>query len=188
MRLGRNIPTKSALNLAMRENRKGNVRTLVIGCLLIAVLSGAVAKFGVIDQYARLNKAQGAYNEIHSTNQLLSGALKDFDKVQTDYRTHAMDWLEDTSVDRQQVLELLQEELMARGNVSSLTVYNQVMRVNMSGMNLSDISQMILSLEQRPIVASVALNLAHTDDDVSDDTGLLSFSLTILLQKEEAKQ
>ena len=54
-------PHKQGINLNMRE-QKGNPRlTLLVGCLAIVILAGCVAKFGVIDQYRRLDAAQAAY-------------------------------------------------------------------------------------------------------------------------------
>ena len=51
-------PHKQGINLNMRE-QKGNPRlTLLVGCLAIVILAGCVAKFGVIDQYRRLDAAQ----------------------------------------------------------------------------------------------------------------------------------
>ena len=50
-------PHKQGINLNMRE-QKGNPRlTLLVGCLAIVILAGCVAKFGVIDQYRRLDAA-----------------------------------------------------------------------------------------------------------------------------------
>ena len=54
-------PHKQGINLNMRE-QKGNPRlTLLVGCLAIVILAGCVAKFGVIDQYRRLDAAQALF-------------------------------------------------------------------------------------------------------------------------------
>ena len=59
-------PHKQGINLNMRE-QKGNPRlTLLVGCLAIVILAGCVAKFGVIDQYRRLDAAQAAYASVHT--------------------------------------------------------------------------------------------------------------------------
>ncbi len=176
-----NIPRKNTINLALRSPAAGRIQRLILGLALIGLLASAVAKFGVVDQLARLRQAQAAYGSIQESSRKLAEALKDFSEVEFDYQTHAMDWLEaDSPVDRLQVLELLEEELLARGQVSKVTVLGQVMQVDMSGMDLAQVSQMLLSLEQRDIVASVELNVAATGADGGD---LLQFHLTILLQK-----
>ena len=46
-------PRKSGINMNMREDRTRELTMLIIGGVLICVLAGAAAKFGVIDQYRR---------------------------------------------------------------------------------------------------------------------------------------
>ncbi len=60
----------------MRE-QKGNPRlTLLVGCLAIVILAGCVAKFGVIDQYRRLDAAQAAYASVHTEYSPDAGAAE----------------------------------------------------------------------------------------------------------------
>ena len=56
-------PRKSGINMNMREDRTRELTTLIIGGVLICVLAGAAAKFGVIDQYRRLTEAQRAHEQ-----------------------------------------------------------------------------------------------------------------------------
>ncbi len=186
----RNIPSKTGINLAMHEDHSASIRLVVLGCVVIALLAGAVAKFGVIDQFARRDEAAAAYNQIHSQLLQMEGALADYDKVETDYRTHAMDWLGSdpdsayAQVHRQKVLDLVESQLMPRGSIHSITVFNDVMHIDMSGMDLAGISEMLASLEAQPIVGAVRLNLAQTDKEQT----LLTFSLTVTLQPEEVAE
>ena len=59
------LPSKTFVNLAQRESKKKSLLTLVLGAALILAVSFSVAKFGVIDQFARLDRAEGAYNQVH---------------------------------------------------------------------------------------------------------------------------
>ena len=110
-------PHKQGINLNMRE-QKGNPRlTLLVGCLAIAILAGCVAKFGVIDQYRRLDAAQAAYASVHTEYTQMQELLKGYDRLLMEYRTYSMDWMtaagsEDipAAVDRQAALDLLEQE------------------------------------------------------------------------------
>ena len=109
-------PHKQGINLNMRE-QKGNPRlTLLVGCLAIAILAGCVAKFGVIDQYRRLDAAQAAYASVHTEYTQMQELLKGYDRLLMEYRTYSMEWATDgsedngTLVDRQKALDLLEQE------------------------------------------------------------------------------
>ena len=126
-------PHKQGINLNMRE-QKGNPRlTLLVGCLAIAILAGCVAKFGVIDQYRRLDAAQAAYASVHTEYTQMQELLKGYDRLLMEYRTYSMEWATDgsedngTLVDRQKALDLLEQVHFAviRGNISEIKTLAQ---------------------------------------------------------------
>ena len=140
-------PHKQGINLNMRE-QKGNPRlTLLVGCLAIVILAGCVAKFGVIDQYRRLDAAQAAYASVHTEYTQMQELLKGYDRLLMEYRTYSMEWATDgsedngTLVDRQKALDLLEQEMLSRGRLVSLQVSGNKMVVSMSGMSLDQISR-----------------------------------------------
>lgn len=181
------IPNKSSLNLAMKEESSVNWVTLIIGLLLIAVLVFFVAKFGVIDQYARLNKAERAYNELVERNRQIADVADRYPQVLREYRLYSRSWLssEDSNtsvaVNRLQILNLIEREMMARGYVASFRISKSVLTVNMSGMNLTEISAMLDSIQESPIVLAATLNIAKTENkDV--DTSEMAFTITVYLR------
>lgn len=184
-------PQKVGINLNMHERRTGKVLTLVLGLAFIAVLAGAAAKFGVLDQYRRLADAQGEYARVHQQYEAVQAKLADYDAVLAEYRTYSRDWMTDggkdsyTLVDRQAVLDLVEREMMPRGTLTALQVQGDEMRVSMSGMTLDRISEMFDALEASSIVKSVELNIAETE---KDRAGLpMSFTLFLVLQGEVAE-
>lgn len=183
-------PTKRSVNLAKRESRSRNIVTLVCGIALIAVLAAAVAKFGVIDQLARQREAENAYNATHAQYLEMQQAIENYPAVEQEYRTYSRKWMQDdtsgmfVSVDRIDVLALLEDHLLPYGKVKNLIVQAETMVVSMSGMNLEQISTMFAKLQEQPIVSSAVLNIAATADK-SADANDLDFSITIILQSAE---
>lgn len=180
-------PTKRTVNLAKRESHTQSVLTLVCGVLIIALLSAAVAKFGVIDQLARLSEAERAYNEVHARHVEMESAIAAYPEVEQEYRTYSRKWMTNdsalsVSVDRMEVLDLLEQRLMSCGTVKSFLVQDSTVLVAMSGMNLEEISIMFADLQRQPIVASAVLTIAST---AKDSTEALDFSITIILQPAE---
>lgn len=84
-------PQKTGINLNLQEDRQRDRRTLLIGILAIAALVTVVVNFGVLQQYRRLDKAQAAYDRVHTQYVSAQEALADYDRVLLEYRTYSMD-------------------------------------------------------------------------------------------------
>ena len=187
-------PRKSGINMNMREDRTRELTTLIIGGVLICVLAGAAAKFGVIDQYRRLTEAQRAYEQVHSQYTAVETALEDYDRVLAEYRTYSTDWMNDAvdsespnaalyaAVDRQRVLDLIERDMQSQGTVTSVLIRDNQAVVAMSGMSLDQISQMFQKIGESPIVENVELNMAETEKE--HPASILSFSVIITLCRE----
>lgn len=186
-------PQKTGINLNLQEDRQRDRRTLLIGILAIAALVTVVVNFGVLQQYRRLDKAQAAYDRVHTQYVSAQEALADYDRVLLEYRTYSMDWMtaagsEDipAAVDRQAALDLLEQEMLSHGSLTALQITQNTMNVDMSGMTLDQISAMFADIELSSIVQSVELNIAETEKD--QPSSILSFSVNIVLQKgDDAK-
>ena len=178
-------PTKRTINLAMKEDM-GNKRGLLIGGLILALLLLAVGvKFGVIDQYAKLNEAQAAYDALYEQRVALEEKLLTYDEVEQEYRSYSRDWLtEDTtgkyvSVDRLEVLDMLERVVFYNGIITDFSVTGSEVSLVMSGMDLQEISDMFVALQEEPLVAGAVLQMASTSEAQTDND--VSFSLTVTL-------
>ena len=185
-------PRKTGINMNQREKRTGDVLTLVIGLAVIVLAAGLVAKLGVIDQYRRLSEAQSAYEQVHSQLTACQTELEDYDRVLMEYRSYSMDWMTNSddsdqfvSVPRQEVLDLVERQMMSRGTVLSVNIVEDTAEVQMSGMTLDQISAMFTAVEAQPIVESVELNIAATEEEKT--ASILNFSVKIHLQPEVAE-
>ena len=74
-------PQKTGINLNLQEDRQRDRRTLLIGILAIAALVTVVVNFGVLQQYRRLDKAQAAYDRVHTQYVSAQEALSDYDQA-----------------------------------------------------------------------------------------------------------
>ena len=122
-----------------------------------------MVNFGVLQQYRRLDKAQAAYDRVHTQYVSAQEALSDYDRVLLEYRTYSMDWMtaagsEDipAAVDRQAALDLLEQEMLSHGSLTALQITQNTMNVDMSGMTLDQISAMFARLRLSPIVDSAS--------------------------------
>ena len=187
-------PQKTGINLNLQEDRQRDRRTLLIGILAIAALVTVVVNFGVLQQYRRLDTAQAAYDRVHTQYVSAQEALSDYDRVLLEYRTYSMDWMtaagsEDipAAVDRQEALDLLEQEMLSHGSLTALQITQNTMNVDMSGMTLDQISAMFARLRLSPIVDSVSLSVASTEEGKA--ATIMDFTVRIdLCQPEEVSQ
>ena len=187
-------PQKTGINLNLQEDRQRVRRTLLIGILAIAALVTVVVNFGVLQQYRRLDKAQAAYDRVHTQYVSAQEALADYDRVLLEYRTYSMDRMtaagsEDitAAVDRQAALDLLEQEMLSHGSLTALQITQNTMNVDMSGMTLDQISAMFARLRLSPIVDSVSLSVASTEEGKA--ATIMDFTVRIeLRQPEEVSQ
>ena len=187
-------PQKTGINLNLQEDRQRDRRTLLIGILAIAALVTVVVNFGVLQQYRRLDKAQAAYDRVHTQYVSAQEALSDYDRVLLEYRTYSMDWMtaagsEDipAAVDRQAALDLLEQEMLSHGSLTALQITQNTMNADMSGMTLDQISAMFARLRLSPIVDSVSLSVASTEEGKA--ATIMDFTVRIeLRQPEEVSQ
>ena len=180
-------PSKTGINMNQREKRTGQVLTLVIGLAVILLMAGLVARFGVMEQYKRLSEAQSAYGEVHSQLAACQEKLTDYELVLTEYRSCSLDGMTEgedqlITVSRQAVLDLVESIMMPRGKVISVNILDDTADVEMSDMRLDQISEMFAVMEEQPIVQSVELNVASTEENRA--ASVLSFSVKIYLQPE----
>lgn len=184
------IPDKKTMNLCMRDTKKRtDWTTLIVGLAVIAVLMSMVAKWGVIDQYARLSEAEKAYSEARAKNEAVREIADRYPEVLEEYRIYGREWLNDgtvkdtVSVERTDMLDLFEKVIMKRGTVKSIAAYGDAVTVKMSGMNLDSISDMLEDLKEYGCVAGANLNSAATEKD--DSGNLLDFTITVYLAAEE---
>ena len=180
-------PSKTGINMNKREKRTGEMLTLVIGLAVILLMAGLVARFGVMEQYRRLSEAQSAYGKVHSQLTACQEQLTDYEQVLAEYRSSSLDGMADSegklvTVPRRDVLDLVEDLMMPRGKVLSVEILDDAAEVEMSDMRLDQISEMFAVMEGQPIVQSVELNVASTEENKA--ASVLSFSVKIYLQPE----
>ena len=187
-------PQKTGINLNLQEDRQRDRRTLLIGILAIAALVTVVVNFGVLQQYRRLDKAQAAYDRVHTQYVSAQEDLSDYDRVLLEYRTYSMDWMtaagsEDipAAVDLWHFYVPPGHNKLSHGSLTALQITQNTMNVDMSGMTLDQISAMFARLRLSPIVDSVSLSVASTEEGKA--ATIMDFTVRIeLRQPEEVSQ
>ena len=164
---------KRGINLASVDERRNKTLTAVLLFIAIIALAAAVAKFGVLDLFAKRDAAQQQYDAVHTQFLASEKAIEEYDSVLLEYRTYSLDWMENdesgryVSVARRDVLDVIEREMRTNGTVNALNVNGNSVTVDMKGMNLSQISAMCTDLEDYPFIKSAVIKSAKTEEDKS---------------------
>ena len=165
--------TKRGINLASVDERRNKTLTAILLFIAIVAIAAAVAKFGVLDLFAKRDAAQQQYDTVHTQFLASEKAIEEYDSVLLEYRTYSMDWMENdesgryVSVARRDVLDVIEREMRTNGTVTGLNVNGNSVTVDMKGMNLSQISAMCTDLEDYPFIKSAVIKSAKTEEDKS---------------------
>jgi hypothetical protein len=155
----------------------------------------AIAKFAVIDITPASNDSRARVHIRTICTSVLrwkKTEIADYSDVLSEYRKYSMSWLgedEYITTDRLDVLSLIEKKMKSVGTVHSAAVIGNNLVVSMGGMKLTQISDLISSLAQDPIVQSVAVNVASTTEENAAAGNVwdaeLEFSLNLTLQAAE---
>ena len=150
-------PVKTSINLVDTQQQRGNLLAQ-LGLFTIAlVLIGVFAKFAVVDPLAaRLD--------------VLAAENADYAELNAQYDRYVVPGLseeEQNLVDRDVVLNLLQQKVMGVGHLSSLRMEKNTATVTCLGADLNEVSALVESLESDQRVAHVTVSTAQGENDSS---------------------
>lgn len=169
-------PAKTTVNLVVREKTWGSPsRAIPLFVLFMLFLAGFV-KFGVVDALARMNAAQNSLGQISAE---LSGYIEyneDYNEVKEQYSRHFSDYLNEEEVmlqNRVKVLKMLEEDVMNRADVVSISIRDNTCRVVINRVTLDIVSDIVADLEENPLVQYITVSTASTQqaDDEDEESG-----------------
>lgn len=181
-------PSKKTVNLIIHEKTISSpTRAIPVFLGFLAALALFV-KFGVMVPLDRMYAAQAALGQVQSE---LDGYIqynRDYDEVRERYSRYFSDYLnEDEAVlqDRLEVLNLLEEQVMNRADIESISIRGNVCRMVITELPLYQVSAIVEDLEESPLVQYISVTTASTekraDDEAAQSQQSVSADLTITL-------
>lgn len=181
-------PSKKTVNLIIHEKTISSpTRAIPVFLGFLAALALFV-KFGVMVPLDRMYAAQAALGQVQSE---LDGYIqynRDYDEVRERYSQYFSDYLnEDEAVlqDRLEVLNLLEERVMNRADIESISIRGNVCRMVITELPLYQVSAIVEDLEESPLVQYISVSTASTekraDDEAAQSQQSVSADLTITL-------
>lgn len=158
-------PEKRTLNLAFKEKSSIDWKKAVLGVLVVLILAAVFGKFAVIDRFDKLSKAEANLTAMQQKLADTRQAYADYDAVQEQYNVYNYTGYDKTLADRLDIIDILERKVFPVCDVTNLSISGKTVNMNLDNLNLSQISQLIASLEEEPLVDSVYVPTASKGNE-----------------------
>ncbi|MFR3091846.1 MAG: hypothetical protein ACLTMP_09125 [Eggerthella lenta] len=139
-------PVKTSINLVDTQQQRGNLLAQ-LGLFAIAlVLIGVFAKFAVVDPLAASAASSNEVSAAQARLDVLAAENADYAELNAQYDRYVVPGLseeEQNLVDRDVVLNLLQQKVMGVGHLSSLRMEKNTATVTCLGADLNEVSALV---------------------------------------------
>ena len=163
-------PTKTSINLVDTEQARGNLVVQLALFAIALVLIGIFAKFAVVDPLASSMESGNEVSAAQARLDALIAENADYEELNAQYDRYVVPGLseqEQNLVDRDVVVNLLQQKVMGVGHLSSLRMEKNTATVTCLGADLNEVSALVESLESDQRVAHVTVSTAQGENDSS---------------------
>ena len=174
-------PTKQTMNFVHHESSL-NLRKIAPLALILIVAAVLFTKFGIIDQLDKKVTANRDLSTKQEQLSILNAKLSGYDELAADYGRYSYGWMNENevnTVDRMDILSLIQSKIMPKATVESYSINGNTLNLNLYGITLDQASALIESLEKIDLVESVSVKGASAQDGVE-----ASIPMSIILTKE----
>ena len=174
-------PTKKTMNFSHHVS-SFDLRKMMPAIIVIVIVIALFAKFGIIDQLSKKTSAFAELSDIQTQQDVLNAKLKDYPELEKQYGRYSYGWMTDTEaslVDRMDVLDILENTIYPVAHIQDFAVNNNILAVNISGLTLDQTSALVQQLEDHPLISSVSVYSATSEDPTSQ----AKIAMTIILEK-----
>ena len=173
-------PSKTTVNLIVRERTAHQVSRAACGIVILAVLVALFCKFAVIDRISAAARAEAAAAAAEQELAEYQRSNERFDEVRLEYERYFSSDLTGSGAgasDCMQVLGLMEEKLMPSAQVVSASFEKYLLTVQLAGIDLSQVSGILADLTESPLVESVEISNADTGEDARDARATVSMTI-----------
>ncbi len=165
------LPSKTSINLLTEEKHTGeNVRAIVLFFLFMGALMVFV-KLMVVDKITQIDHMAQEYARQEENLAAMQNANSIYEHVRAEYSHYGNSYLSDEEAalqDRLDILDVIEEELLNKDALRDVQIIDNVASLTINSGYLSNVSEIVARLEDKPIVEYVTVSTAQTDDTVAE--------------------
>lgn len=174
------MPVKRVINLAAQGEKPMRIGIAIPAVLLILLVAAVFGKFLVLDRLSEVNTAQANVDRYRTKLDEGYEELQDFDDLSILYAHYTYSGFTDAELkrtDRVAVLDLIRRKVIPWAVVSSWSLTENQLTINMSADSLQQINLIVQQLESDELVDFCTVNTAITDDNTKGKTESLEYSV-----------
>ena len=193
-------PTKTSMSLYYKPDRTTKPSTIALYTLFTLVVMLGLCKWLVYDVWMEKVEAERALAAAQEEFNDVMLQLADYNEVRQRYFRYAATDEERATLDRLEVLAML-EEAAGSAWMDTISISEDTVTTQLSNVTLAQIAEIVQNLEESPLVASIVVHTAATSGEygeftnwwgetytVGDDWDLVQANITIELQNPETEQ
>lgn len=196
---GGRYPDKRSVNLYIQENHtKENVIALILFGIYLVGLA-FFAKYGVIDQIAKINRYETNYNNTEQLLTTMQEQNSDYDAVLAEYSHYGNGYLSDdekTLQDREDILNVLEKELISNGALQNVSITGNTASLTFDSGKLKNVSELIQQIDTYDIVSYASVSTSSTtgqqvqtaDGQTQNTQGQVSTTMTIVFNDVDTSE
>ena len=159
-------PTKKTMNFSHHVS-SFDLRKMMPAIIVIVIVIGLFAKFGIIDQLSKKTSAFAELSDIQTQQEVLNAKLKDYPELEKQYGRYSYGWMSEDEVslvDRMEVYKLIESKVMDAAVIENFAVNGNVITMNMRGITLKEASAVVKDLESSDMVDSAYVYSAEAEN------------------------
>ncbi|MBQ9041566.1 MAG: hypothetical protein IJ111_01995 [Eggerthellaceae bacterium] len=175
-------PSKTYMNLVVKDQKTIEARRAVPVAILLILLVAAFVKFGIYDFYDRVNQKQVELAQQQQTLTMLEEQLVDYDAVLEEYEAYESSRLstDENTVSVTDALALVDRYIAPSASIASIDVQGNTISLNLSNISLDRVGDLVSTLYTQPIVSNVSVSTAATEQTAAED---VTAAMVVTLQK-----
>lgn len=165
------IPTKTTLNLMIKEKSLASPSRLIPILLLIVVGAFAFSKFAVMDRLEKVNRQEAELAEMKRQLEMIQNAYADYDAIADEYSRYSYENFDRTIPDRIDVLEMLERWVMPVCKIQNLSINGRDLTMTIADITMDTVTYLngVLTYEEEMVDRVFISSYVGADKDQSND-------------------
>lgn len=169
--LSGHMPVKRSINFATVGEKPIDWRVAAPAIALIVILAALVSKVAVYDRFAALNEARAEVYRMQaeiSSKEEYYNSLADISQDYAHYTTSEMTQEEKNRVSRVTVADVVQRLILPVAPLDAWTLTENTLSIHISNNTLTEITEMVNSIQADPAVSVCSIASASTTSSSSE--------------------
>lgn len=174
-------PSKTYINLMVRDKREMNVRDVLPKALVLLLVVVLFCKFGIFDFYGRVGQKQAELNSQERVLNSMQTQLQGYDEVKAEYDMYESTRIVSVegTVSVHDAMSLVDKCVAPLAKIASIDIRGNTVSLSLADVSLDKTGKIVSRLYEQPMVANVSVSTAASGQ--GSTSGVIA-SMVITLQ------